>query len=195
MIANEFGICGFPEHIVFTEALLSAGRLLILLDGLDEVLRDRFNQVITEIEDFADRYDGNRFLVSCREAAYKSKLKSFSDVRISTLSDKQVENFIENWFSSDLDQDMKVSQKFIRVLNSPENEPITQLSRTPLLLTFLCLVYGKKQNLPNNRSEIFEKALSIAVSKSNWKKIERMILVQFKNATNFDDNQNSKSFN
>lgn len=36
-IAEEFATCGFPEPEAFTQAMLKKGRLLVLLDGLDEV--------------------------------------------------------------------------------------------------------------------------------------------------------------
>ena len=38
-IIDEFLTCGFPEASTFTEASLSQGKLLVLLDGLDEVPR------------------------------------------------------------------------------------------------------------------------------------------------------------
>ena len=36
-IAQEFETCGFPEAKQFTQESLKAGKLLVLLDGLDEV--------------------------------------------------------------------------------------------------------------------------------------------------------------
>jgi predicted NACHT family NTPase len=59
VIAKEFEICGFPKAQEFTELCLHSGKLLVLLDGLDEVPGDTLNHAITEIENLVDRYDGN----------------------------------------------------------------------------------------------------------------------------------------
>lgn len=164
MISDEFDICGLPDGERFVETLLASGKLLILLDGLDEVPSNRLDLVVTEIDDFVYKYDKNRFIVSCRKAAYTSKLKAFSDIRISTLTEKQIERFINKWFSLK-DQDMNVPQTFVRILNSEDNAHIKELAKTPLLLTFLCLVYEDNLNLPKNKSEIYKKALSIILEK------------------------------
>ncbi|MEM0980170.1 MAG: NACHT domain-containing protein [Cyanobacteria bacterium P01_H01_bin.58] len=50
VIAQEFEDCGFPQAQTFTELFLQSGKLLVLLDGLDEVPTETLNHVITEIE-------------------------------------------------------------------------------------------------------------------------------------------------
>ena len=54
-IASEFQNCGLLEYQKCTEKLLEKGRLLILLDGLDEVPSDRLNEMTTQIRDLLDR--------------------------------------------------------------------------------------------------------------------------------------------
>jgi predicted NACHT family NTPase len=71
-IAAEFEICGFPEATAFTDASLQQGKLLLLLDGLDEVPTNNLNRVIEHIEDFVDAHDQNAFVSSCRIAAYRA---------------------------------------------------------------------------------------------------------------------------
>ncbi|NJN20999.1 MAG: hypothetical protein HC812_07160 [Leptolyngbya sp. RL_3_1] len=56
IIAQEFETCGFPKAQEFTELFLNSGKLLVLLDGLDEVPAEALNHAITEIEDLVDRY-------------------------------------------------------------------------------------------------------------------------------------------
>jgi predicted NACHT family NTPase len=63
-IAEEFRICGFPSHEAFTAKALEQGKLLILLDGLDEVPTQRLNEAIGQIQNFVDLHDQNRFITS-----------------------------------------------------------------------------------------------------------------------------------
>ena len=101
-IASEFQNCGLPEYQDCTEKLLEKGRLLILLDGLDEVPSDRLNEMTTQIRDLLDRYSDNRFIVSCRIAAYRNfdNFRRFTDVAIADFDDEQIETFINKWFES-----------------------------------------------------------------------------------------------
>lgn len=56
VIAQEFEVCGFPQAQAFTELFLKSGKLLVLLDGLDEVPGEALNHAITEIENLGHLY-------------------------------------------------------------------------------------------------------------------------------------------
>ena len=97
-IAEEFRICGFPEHERFTDKALEQGKLLVLLDGLDEVATEQVENVIQQIQNFVDLYDQNHFITSCRVAAYRHNLRRFTDVVMAEFDDDQIQTFINNWF-------------------------------------------------------------------------------------------------
>lgn len=82
IIIKEFEICKFPKAEQIVTKALDKGKLLILLDGLDEVPTKNLNDVIDQIQDFVDRYDKNRFIISCRTAFYKSSFNRFTDVEM-----------------------------------------------------------------------------------------------------------------
>jgi hypothetical protein len=96
-IAEEFSISEVPEPEQFTSQALKSGKLLILLDGLDEVPKNFLTKAISEIETFVNKYDKNRFIVSCRTAAYRSTLHRFYHVEIAEFDDNQIQHFIYNW--------------------------------------------------------------------------------------------------
>ncbi|MFG6095056.1 NACHT domain-containing protein [Leptothoe sp. ISB3NOV94-8A] len=174
LIIEEFRICGFPDPEAFTTRALQQGRLLVLLDGLDEVPALNLTSVISKIQDFVDRYYKNRFITSCRTAAYHGFFKRFTDVAIAEFDDSQIKQFIHNWFQSELDKQAHTADKCWELLQSPENSAAMELAQTPLLLTFLCLVYDYSQNLPDNRSTLYRKALDILLEE--WaaeKRIQR----------------------
>ncbi|HLO86792.1 MAG TPA: NACHT domain-containing protein, partial [Nostocaceae cyanobacterium] len=174
IIAKEFRICGFPEPDRFTVRALEQGKLLILLDGLDEVPTKNLADVINQIQNFVDTYDKNHFIASCRTAAYHSIFRRFSDVAMADFDDDQIRQFILNWFQSESDKQVKTGDKCWELLQKPENAAAKELAHTPLLLTFLCLVYDRSQNFPNNRSVLYKKALRILLEEwSSEKRINR----------------------
>jgi hypothetical protein len=161
LIEAEFTTCGFPKPKEFTESALDKGKLLILLDGLDEVPSANVNSVIDAIQDFVDRYDKNRYIASCRTAAYRYNFKRFSDVILSEFDDEQIQQFINNWFRSEEDKQAGTAALCWELLKRDENKAAKELAHSPILLTFLCLTYDKSQTFANNRSGLYKKALRI----------------------------------
>ena len=168
LIVDEFKICGFPYPEELTRTALKSGKLLILFDGLDEVPTANVANVINKIRDFVDRYRQNRFIASCRIAAYKGGFIRFTEVEIADFNDSQIEAYIKNWFDSttdpnlhQLDEQMKTAEQCWKMLNASEHSATKELARNPLLLTLLCMVYDNSQNFQRNRAALYEDALNI----------------------------------
>lgn len=160
-IVDELETCNFPRAKDFAERALKQGKLLILLDGLDEVPSDNQGNAIQAIQDFVDQYKENRFIASCRTAAYRTRFRQFTDVAMADFDDSQIEQYITNWFSSPEDREAKKAQTCWSILQQPDNKAAKELAQTPLLLTFLCLVYGRSQRFPAIRAQLYSKALRI----------------------------------
>jgi hypothetical protein len=162
-IAHEFATCGFPDSTQSTRKLLKNGKLLILLDGLDEVPTQQLDEakVIDRIRDFVDRYKQNRFIASCRTAAYQGSFKKFSDVTVADFDDKQIKQFIDNWFRAEKDIQAGTAQHCWDLLKTPNHSATKELAQTPLLLTLLCLIFSDTQNFPEKRAELYRQALNI----------------------------------
>ena len=124
-IAAEFETCGFPEAETFAQNALTQGNLLVLLDGLDEVPSANLNKVLSTIRDFVDRYDGNRFIASCRVAAsgYRDDaFRRFGDVTMADFDDEQIQQFIRNWFGSEQDKERDTAGKCWEVLQKSREQ-------------------------------------------------------------------------
>ena len=182
MIVDEFDICNFPAAAAFVDAALAQGKLLVLFDGLDEVPSKNLNRVIEKIEDFVDKYGQksagrdhqNSFVASCRIAAYRSSFRRFTDVTISEFDDEQIKQFIHRWFGSQEDKALGIADEYIALLNQGEHRATKDLAQTPLLLTFLCLVYDREQTLPHERTTLYGRALNIILNEwAAQKRIER----------------------
>jgi hypothetical protein len=169
LIEEEFENCKFPNVHQNITRKLAKGELLILLDGLDEVPSVNVNNVIDEIENFVDKYDKNRFILSCRTAA-RTTFKKFTDIEIVEFDDGQIQSFIDHWFSSELDQKNQTAKNCWELLQKKDYKSAKELSHTPLLLTFLCLVYDEDQSFPTNRSRLYHDSLRILLVKWSGKK-------------------------
>ena len=168
LITKEFKTCGYPHPNEMTNAALESGTLLVLFDGLDEVPRANVANVIGKIGDFVDQYSQNRFIASCRIAAYTGGFTRFTEVEMADFDDFQIQAYIKKWFDStpdphlqQLDKSMKTADRCWKMLNASEHSATKELARNPLLLTLLCMVYDSSQNFPRNRANLYEDTLNI----------------------------------
>ncbi|WP_250565616.1 NACHT domain-containing protein, partial [Adonisia turfae] len=160
-ISKELEDCGFPYADNLVKSMLLEGKMLVLFDGLDEVPSKQVDGVIEQIKNFCDQHNQNRFVTSCRIAAYKGGFNRFTDVTMAEFDDEQIEQFVRRWFNSALDEESGTAERFWEMLQQDENASAKELAQTPLLLTFLCLVYDRSQSLPAVRSTLYEDALNI----------------------------------
>ena len=140
-IVDQFDICGFEQAGAFVERMLRDGSCLLLFDGLDEVSETiKQDEVIRHITDFADKYYDNKFVASCRLAAYYHWLRGFTEVEMADFNEAQMETFIKNWFHG---EPKVAAECWERLKSSP---PLRELASVPLLLTLLCLEYGESND-------------------------------------------------
>ncbi|MBD2609344.1 NACHT domain-containing NTPase [Scytonema hofmannii FACHB-248] len=140
--------------------LLISGRMLILLDGLDEVKEEYTSRVFKDIREFSDRFQDNYFVITSRIAAVEYTFEQFTEVEIADFDDKQIALFVMNWFQN---KDLTKLEKFLQKLQ--ENQRIKELANSPLLLTLLCLVFEEIADFPVNRSELYKEAVDILLKK------------------------------
>ena len=160
-VAQEFANVGFDFSQPFVEEALKQGKLLVLFDGLDEVPKANQDKVIDAIQNFVNRYGNNRFMASCRVAAYRSSFQNFTEIELADFDNKQIQQFIYNWFTTDVDQANKTAEQCWNLLNENSQKSAKELAQTPLLLTFLCIYYDKKQSFAAHRATLYRTALDI----------------------------------
>jgi predicted NACHT family NTPase len=147
--------------------VLSEGKALILLDGLDEVPDKDCDEVVKQIRWLTRKYYKNQFIVTCRIAAskYRFQQEGFTDVEVADFNDEQIAAFANNWFvafskENQAEGEAKASE-FIEKLKLPENQQIRELAVTPILLNLACLVFSYKAKFPSKRSKLYEQGLDI----------------------------------
>lgn len=161
-ISQQFQACGIDEEV--TLPVLTQGRVLILLDGLDEVPLDYRDDVIREIRKFTQINYKNQFVISCRIAAHKYRFPGFTEVELADFNDQQIEIFLKNWLVAVAHQSISkaeaTSNLFLQHLKLPENQHILELVRVPLLLHLICLLLQVKGKLPSNTTKLYEQILN-----------------------------------
>ncbi|WP_204138386.1 NACHT domain-containing NTPase [Halomicronema sp. CCY15110] len=151
------------------ETLLQAGRVLLLMDGMDEVSSADITLVVNEIRRFADKYHRNRFVVSCRTTAHKFCLRGFTDVEIAPFTRTQIQTFAQKWFRAlspaGTRSGSAPAAQFMQTLDLPENWPFRQLVATPLFLHLACWMFQGDKKFPSKRTAFYKKGLNLLLGK------------------------------
>ncbi|HEY9727004.1 MAG TPA: NACHT domain-containing NTPase [Chroococcales cyanobacterium] len=158
----KFGDFGISVRQV--ETLLKHGKVLILLDGLDEVRSEYTNTLLKQIAKFTETYYQNQFIITCRFAAQPYRFPGFTEVEIADFNQEQIEAFAKKWFVAakhNEEDGINLATQFIDKLKLPENQPIRELARTPILLTLMVSVFQAKADFPKKRSKLYEAGLDI----------------------------------
>ncbi|MBE9166678.1 NACHT domain-containing NTPase [Pleurocapsales cyanobacterium LEGE 06147] len=171
-ISSEFLTCGISEHSAI-ETLLREGRVLLLLDGLDEVLHQDNNAVLKEIRRFSEKYPKNLFIVTCRTAVKTFNLRRFTDVEIAPFTRSQIVAFAQKWFTvftrKNAQDELDLAVQFIEKLDLPENLPFRRLAVTPLFLHLACWVFHRQEKFPSKKAEFYKQCLDLLLGK--WDEI------------------------
>ena len=153
--------------------LLCEGRVLLLLDGLDEVLTIDTNAVYQEINRFTEKYHKNLFIITCRTAGNIHNLNGFIDVEIAPFTSEQITEFSQKWFSilikNPTEDTHQQAVQFIQLLDLPENLRFRQLAATPLFLHLACWIFVHQGQFPGSESEFYKQCLDLLLGK--WDEI------------------------
>jgi predicted NACHT family NTPase len=137
-------------------------RVLLLLDGLDEVFdpveRER---VVNDIHRFSNDHKQVRIVVTSRVVGYQPhRLRSaeFSHFMLQDLDKGQISHFLDQWHQVTFDksQEQEAATKRERLDKAIQNsKSIAQLAGNPLLLTMMA-VLNRHQELPRDRVDLYQ---------------------------------------
>ncbi|MBI5603965.1 MAG: SUMF1/EgtB/PvdO family nonheme iron enzyme [Deltaproteobacteria bacterium] len=151
------------------ERVLEEGRVIVLLDGLDEIPDKARSAFVREaIRAFAKRYPETRLIVTCRVLSYQHegyKLNEFPYLELAAFDEDMISRFIKAWYTElvhlgTLKTDQAETLK--RGLEDSMRRPdIRELASNPLLITVMALVNTHKGRLPDARAKLYEEAVDI----------------------------------
>lgn len=144
-----------------TQHLLKKGRVLVLLDGLDEVKESDSQRVVRSVEQFTQEFHRNYFTLTCRIAAREYTFPSFTEVEVADFKLPQIQDFANKWFNSR--NTRKSAAEFITELQA--NPRMQQLATSPLLLTLLCLVFEDSGRFMDSRAELYKQGIELLLFK------------------------------
>ena len=152
------------------ERQMKAGRVLVMIDGLDETEPELLeHRILPWLEELCKQYQHCRFLVSSRPVGYSPGLLrslKFAECDLLDFTEEDISQYTQHWCTA-----VRLAR------NEPETEArregendgreivqgfqghayISNLARNPLMLSAICLVnYFEDGDLPKDRSMLYK---------------------------------------
>jgi NACHT domain len=162
-IVEAFKRNRFPQADRFVRHSLEHGKLMLLLDGLDEVnrgVRPVLAQRISDLLKSFDEHQRCRLIVTCRTAVYDNEFVQETDqtLEVVEFTDQQMRRFLAAW-----QREIPAGKSIDQLLHTLSDRPrIMALARNPLLLTIIVHLYTDPAfELPRSRAEFYQESTRI----------------------------------
>jgi len=156
-------------------AELHAGRCLVLLDGLDEVVHADDRQVVVrKLEEFVHRYDDvpNRFIITSRGGGYHEAplSDSFAHYTLKELEETGIRRFLESWCPAvemalspeepATTRETRAQHEITDLMSAVQTVPgVRRLAANPLLLRILAQLHRAGVPLPQRRVALYNQVV------------------------------------
>ena len=151
------------------ETLLQEGRVLLLIDGVDEIADRVMTATLKEVRKFSDKYHKNQYVVASRTGARNLPLRGFTEVEIAPFARAQIANFAPKWFTTVAECTPQLahllSLQLLQQLDTTENWQLRQLVATPLFLHLACGIFHAQGKFPAQRVEFCDRILNLLLGK------------------------------
>ncbi|MGW1512760.1 NACHT domain-containing protein [Streptomyces sp. NPDC002394] len=154
-----------PEGWV--DRVLSAGRGLVLVDGIDEIPEVERGRAREWLRSLLDSYEGNRWLVTSRPTAVRDDWLAgdgFTELTLSPMTRTEVATFVRRWHRAAGPEAEPYEQPLLDALRTAEH--VAQLATNPLMCGLICALHRDRRGfLPRGRRALYEAALSMLLAR------------------------------
>lgn len=170
ILAQFSNIMPLPDLLVQLQKKMHEGKILLLLDGLDETrvghnaqrMENIYVLLVKNIEQLAAAYPHMPIIVAVRKAGYQhqSKVKGFHELEIMDFRPEDCKTFVNNWFYA---HPISNQTEKIKDLNTrlERNLRLQSLASNPLLLSLIVIVYEGHLHLPERRADLYKKCIEV----------------------------------
>ncbi|MFC5802979.1 NACHT domain-containing protein [Streptomyces formicae] len=152
----------------WADRVLSAGRALVLIDGIDEIPEAERERTRRWLRDLLATYDaGNRWLVTSRPSAVRDDwlaADGFTELTLSPMSRTEVTSFVRRWHRAAGPDAASYEQPLLDALRIKRD--LALLATNPLMCGLVCALHRDRRGfLPRGRKALYEAALSMLLDR------------------------------
>ncbi|MFF9091057.1 NACHT domain-containing protein [Streptomyces sp. NPDC014991] len=149
----------------WTDRVLTAGRGLVLLDGLDEIPAADRHRTRDWLRSLLAAYPGNAWLLTSRPTAVRSDWlapEGFQELTLAPMRRPEVATFVHRWHEA-----ARAPEYEGPLLDSLRTKrDLARLATNPLMCGLICALHRERRGyLPTGRKELYDAALTMLLAR------------------------------
>lgn len=171
-------ICGSNCPDGWVLDLLEKNRLILLFDGLDAINQVKRSEIYNFVEDIINQYPQIKILLTARNSVKDCIDCGSAEYEILPMTIENIKEFIVYWHRAVKRKDTIITDQEIDRLQFNlkkkivENPSLKVLVKNPLLCAMICaLNYETKEQLPNDKMELYEKCCKMLMDTRDSQRI------------------------
>ncbi|WP_405991704.1 NACHT domain-containing protein [Streptomyces sp. NBC_00986] len=149
----------------WTERVLTAGRALVLVDGLDEIPSADRHRTRDWLLSLIRAFPGNRWLLTSRPTAVRPDWlasEGFRELTLTPMRRPEVKTFVERWHTA-----ARAPEYEGPLLDSLRTKrDLARLATNPLMCGLICALHRERRGyLPTGRKELYDAALTMLLAR------------------------------
>jgi hypothetical protein len=138
-------------------------KIIIMMDGYDELKQDLRTSLISQIEDFSTKYDNVKFIVTSRPGCDLVSSPFFRVTKLDYVKNNEHVSIIKK-----LCDDTGVSDSLIKKINKLPH--LKEILCTPIIITLLVITYKASQQIPENLSGFYDSLFDLMLLRHDGSK-------------------------
>jgi len=139
---------------------LKSGKFLFLLDGYDEIVSTKKQEINYQIDSFVDAYNKNSFFITTRPGGGIEGFNSFYDFKVESLTEEDVVGFIEKNVT-----ESERREQLFKIVTDESSAVYRSYLSNPLLLSMFILAFESHPEIPHRKSAFYKNVFDTLYSK------------------------------
>ncbi|MER6083152.1 NACHT domain-containing protein [Streptomyces sp. NPDC001833] len=157
--------CPFTPPEGWTERVLTAGRGLVLVDGLDEIPAADRHRTRDWLLALIRAFPGNRWMLTSRPTAVRPEwlaAEGFRELTLAPMRRADVTTFLDRWHTAA--QAPQFKGPLLDSLRTKRD--LARLATNPLMCGLICALHRERRGfLPTGRKELYDAALAMLLAR------------------------------
>ncbi|MFD9905661.1 NACHT domain-containing protein [Streptomyces sp. NPDC059063] len=149
----------------WAERVLTAGRGLVMIDGIDEVPAADRARTRDWLLDLTHAHPGNQWLVTTRPTAVRPTWladRGFRELTLAPMKRADVTTFVRRWHAAA--DARSYEEKLLTALRTKRD--LARMATNPLMCGLMCALHRERRGfLPRGRKELYDAALSMLLTR------------------------------
>lgn len=153
---------------------LENGKVLLVLDGLDEVPQNQRKTVRQLVSALLSEYQVARLVITCRIRSYTGSavFENLQTFTIRPLDRKKIQGFITAWYNTQAQMghvaERDRESRAADLTHVATSDNLREISSNPMMLTSMAIIHQKEMGLPKERVRLYKLVVDVLLRR--WQK-------------------------